>query len=107
LDNKIIDEIRNRLVDLFKPTAIFIFGSYAWGTPGKDSDLDIAVIVGESDEKPYKSIQKGTLALWDIKIPIDLLVFTSKDFGEKSKFRSTLQYQINLKGIKIYENPTF
>ena len=103
MDNVIIEEIKNRLVGLYHPAIIYLFGSYAWGKPGKDSDLDIAVIVKESEEKPYRRVQKGSLALWDIKIPIDLLVFTIAEFKEKAQYRSTLQYQINQKGKIIYE----
>ena len=103
MDSKITEEIKNRLVALYKPSTIYIFGSYAWGNPRKDSDLDIAVIVKESEDKPYRRIQKGTLALWDIDIPIDLLVFTIDEFSEKLQYRGTLQNKILRKGEKIYE----
>ena len=103
MDSQIIEEIKNRLVNLYHPMMIFLFGSLAWGEPQSNSDIDIAVIVEQSDEKPYRRVQKGTMALWDIKVPIDLLVFTMDEFAEKIKYRSTLQYLINQKGIKIYE----
>ena len=103
MDSQIIEEIKGRLVDLYHPMMIFLFGSYAWGAPEENSDLDIAVVVKQSDEKPYRRVQKGTLALWDIKVPIDLLVFTLDEFKERLQYRSTLQYLISQKGIKIYE----
>ena len=30
IDNKVIEEVKKRLVDAFDPVAIYLFGSYAW-----------------------------------------------------------------------------
>ena len=37
--------IVDRLVDVSRPLRIYLFGSYAWGTPTVDSDYDLCVIV--------------------------------------------------------------
>jgi predicted nucleotidyltransferase len=34
-------EIVRRLVNEFQPEAVYLFGSYAWGKPDKESDLDL------------------------------------------------------------------
>ncbi|MGL5724578.1 nucleotidyltransferase family protein [Cetobacterium sp.] len=39
------------MVQEFHPKKIYIFGSYAWGTPNEDSDLDIMVILDKCDNK--------------------------------------------------------
>ena len=100
-----LQEIKNRLISVYKPETIYLFGSYAWGNPDRNSDVDLAVIVKESPEKSYLRTQKGSLALWDIKLPIDLLVYTHDEFMEKLKYRSTLQYKIKKDGRVIYETP--
>ena len=49
-----MEEVKKRLINVYDPIAIYIFGSYAWGTPTEDSDLDLLVVVRDSIEKPQK-----------------------------------------------------
>ncbi len=72
-------------------------------TPDNDSDLDIAVIISKSNEKTYKRVQIGTLALLDIKKPIHLLVYTASEFNENINHSSTLQNKMLYKGVSLYE----
>jgi predicted nucleotidyltransferase len=99
----IINIIRERLVNAYNPRAIYIFGSYAWGTPDEQSDFDLLVIVEKSDEKPYKRIIKGLHALRGLKIAKDILVYTTDEFERLVSDISTLCYKIKNEGIKIYE----
>jgi predicted nucleotidyltransferase len=39
VDEKRLDEITNRLAHELHPEGIWLFGSYAWGTPDEGSDL--------------------------------------------------------------------
>jgi predicted nucleotidyltransferase len=96
-------EIIKRLQSLYHPRSMYLFGSYAWGNPGEHSDLDIAVIVDHSDEKPYKRVHKGIAELWDIHRAIDLLVYTTEEFQTSAEHPSTLQHKIEHQGIKMYE----
>ncbi len=43
IEKKVIDEVKNRLVNTYNPIAIYLFGSYAWGIPTEDSDLDLLI----------------------------------------------------------------
>lgn len=103
VEKSTLEEIKKRLVELYHPKAIYLFGSYAWGTPHRESDFDIAVIVGESNESAYLRPQKGTLALWDIDYSIELLVFTQEEFFSKAEHPSSLQHKILKDGSMVYE----
>ncbi|MBN2653243.1 MAG: nucleotidyltransferase domain-containing protein [Spirochaetales bacterium] len=103
LDNEILQIIKHRLVEAYSPEFIYVFGSHAWGNATSQSDIDIAVIIKDSNENPYARPQKGTLALWDIETPIDLLVFTEDEFFSKTDNNLSLQGQIFQKGLIIYE----
>lgn len=98
-----LEEVKNRLLKVYNPEAIYLFGSFAWGTPGENSDLDIAVILDQSIDKPYKRVQQGLTELWNIKQAIDLLIYTSVEFYDRATHPSTLQHKILKNGIKIYE----
>ena len=44
LKTDIIEEIVRRIVSIAQPEKIILFGSYAYGTPDADSDIDLLVI---------------------------------------------------------------
>jgi predicted nucleotidyltransferase len=106
IEQKTVDTIIKKLVEVYSPTGIYIFGSYAWGQPTEDSDLDLLVIVKDSEEKSYRRPVKGLLSLKDLKIPKDLIVSTKKEFDKYSSDITSIFYQIKEKGKKIYE-PSF
>ncbi|MBU4201834.1 MAG: nucleotidyltransferase domain-containing protein [Candidatus Altiarchaeales archaeon] len=47
LINKLVDEIKAG----YKPEKIILFGSYAWGKPDEESDIDLLII--KQSEKPF------------------------------------------------------
>ncbi len=102
IKKNILDEIKNRLVKVYNPTKIYLFGSNAWGNSNNASDLDLLILVSESDEKSYKRSIKGDLALADILISRDLLVYTEKEFEYLATDVSTLCHKIKKEGKIIY-----
>lgn len=98
-----IDIIKDRLVSAYRPVAIYIFGSRAWGSPSRESDIDIAIIINKSEEKFYKRPILAYHALKGLMISKDILVFTSDEFNELSSEPASLCHMIKEKGIKLYE----
>jgi len=66
VDQNEMSIIVDRLVDVYHPLQIYLFGSYAWGTPSVESDYDLCVIVESSGEKKTSRSRKGRNALLDI-----------------------------------------
>ncbi|MDR0870066.1 MAG: nucleotidyltransferase domain-containing protein [Planctomycetaceae bacterium] len=99
-----LSEIVERLVKVYEPLRIYLFGSYAWGTPHQDSDYDICVVLEKSNEKPRQRSKTGIDALWDImgKQSIDLLVYTIRDFDIAINHPSTMASLISRKGVMLY-----
>ena len=98
----IIEEVKQRLIEVYKPTKIYLFGSYAWGTPNEESDLDILVVVDKSHKRPIKRSFDGYKALWGLGIAKDLLVYTNDEFEAAAKKEASLQYKVKHKGKVIY-----
>ena len=46
---EIIETVKERLIKTYNPKTIYLFGSYAWGTPDEDSDLDLLVVIESSE----------------------------------------------------------
>ncbi len=99
-----IQEATKRLVEAYDPVAIYLFGSYAWGEPNEDSDLDLMVVLSDQDKVVFSTYKKGNRALWNIGFSKDLLVNNESDFLIRSNHPSTLQHKIQKEGIKLYES---
>ncbi len=102
-NSELIEAVKSRLINAYNPEVIYLFGSYAWGKPDEQSDLDLLVIVKSSDEKSYKRPVKGIRSLRGMKVPKDIIVYTIKEFKELSSDVSSLCYKVKKEGIKLYE----
>ena len=84
------------------PEAIYLFGSHANGIPENDSDIDIYVVVSDSEADTIELNAKICLELARKKtIPIDILIGKKSTF-ENRKNRLTLEKVIADEGVKIY-----
>ena len=98
-----INIVTNKLVQEYNLESIFLFGSYAWGTPTDDSDLDIMILINDSKEKSYIRPRKGFKALRGLKIAKDIIVYTQNEFNLYIEEKTSLCYKIFKKGIPLYE----
>ncbi len=98
----IIEEVKNRLIKTYDPLEIYIFGSYAWGAPTDDSDLDVLIVVDRYKKNPHYTIAEGYGALVGLGIAKDLLVVTKNEFDEFAKDPIDFFNEIKAKGIRIY-----
>jgi uncharacterized protein len=77
----------DKLVQEFHPDKIILFGSYAYGTPTEDSDVDVIVI---KNDLPSDSLKKRfqraemTVAVQDVlQCPVDLLLLTTEKLNKE------------------------
>ena len=86
-----------------KPDKIILFGSYAYGTPNYDSDLDICVV-----EKDYKNKWEEKAKIRDlldaIKIPIDILNPKLDEYNFYKKEYGSVYKDINEKGLILWNS---
>lgn len=103
--NRITDTLKDEGVD-----RIILFGSYAYGTPTPNSDLDI-IIVTNDDYMPTTNREKmelhhkynNKIRQFRAIIPIDLLVYTKQMYHKLLESGSIFTEEINRKGKVIYE----
>lgn len=98
----VIAEATRRLVEEFKPEQVWLFGSYAWGEPTEDSDLDLMVVVPESSERPLKRMQRAQRCLRGVQLARDVLVSTAEAARRYSAVPSSLTYKIFHEGVKLH-----
>jgi len=102
ISQQLLSEITNRLVAEFAPEQIYLFGSHAWGEPTADSDVDILVIVNNSEQKPAQRAMRAHMRLLDIQAPLDILVKTRAEFEQYLHVYASLTAQIVERGKLIY-----
>ncbi|OIP87173.1 MAG: hypothetical protein AUK24_09870 [Syntrophaceae bacterium CG2_30_49_12] len=98
-----IDTLKEVLVKTYHPSAIYLYGSHAWGKAGEESDMDVLVVVDQSKEKQYRRSVRGVRALRGLKINEDIIVHTRQEFEELSQDVSTLCHKIKKEGTILYE----
>jgi predicted nucleotidyltransferase len=79
IENSKINEVVNKIASNFNPEKIFLFGSYASGSPDYDSDLDL-LIIQHSELPRHRRVFEIRKSLIGIRIPIDIIVYTPEEF---------------------------
>jgi predicted nucleotidyltransferase len=105
-DRKELDQIVRAIVNAVDAEEIYLFGSFVYGTPTKDSDFDIYVILTDGAERSLKAIQKINMAIARMNIrSVDILTEESQRFHKKSH-TMTLERTVFERGVKLYERNT-
>ena len=84
------------------PEKIILFGSYAYGNPSPDSDLDICVVEKKYDSK-WKEKEKIRNLLKDIKMPKDIIVSYLEEYEFYKKEINSVFNDIDLKGDILWQ----
>ena len=97
-----LDIIKDGILQAVSAEAIYLFGSYAYGTPNEDSDLDIYVVVPDTDIDLVDLRSEIRMNLWKTKtMPMDLLVGKSSVFNRR-KQGLTLESVVARDGVLLY-----
>ncbi|MCL5675966.1 MAG: nucleotidyltransferase domain-containing protein [Patescibacteria group bacterium] len=99
--SKGITSIINKLKSNYKPEKIILFGSYAYGKPTADSDVDLAVIIKDSNLSYHERLI-AIRRLVRTTTPIDFLVLTQDELKEKARENFFLR-EILERGKIVYE----
>lgn len=102
IENAQMDEIVDRIVKLVHPQKIILFGSRARGQARADSDIDILVIT-ESSEPRYRRSRVLYGALRNIRVPMDIVVYTPEEVAEWSEVRQAFVTTAIREGKALYE----
>ena len=98
-----LDTICRIIRETMEVEKIYLFGSYAYGTPDKDSDFDIYVVIPDGGVEPLDAMKKMYAALWErCDMPLDILAAYFSDFQWR-KTEPTLVRKIVREGALLYE----
>jgi predicted nucleotidyltransferase len=108
------DEVKEQIVTRLKTGVslykVILFGSFAWGSPGKDSDIDLVVVTDDvSMPANYKENMQNYLRVSSLlremrrRIPMDLIVHTKPMHEEFIRLGSMFSREIMERGEVLYE----
>jgi len=82
---------------------IWLFGSYAYGTPHEDSDIDVYIVMKDDTEMLESEAMTvvNTMRCMKVFKPVDVLAMKKKRFSYRLGGQ-TLENTIVKKGVKIY-----
>jgi uncharacterized protein len=89
------------IAKVFEPERIILFGSYAYGTPTEDSDVDLLVVLPFEGQPFRKAAEiRGCI---NAEFPIDLLARTSEQVKERLDLGDFFIQEIMERGKVVYE----
>ena len=83
---------------------IYLFGSYANGTPSESSDYDFFILIPDGGIKPLDAMREARYSLIPLnrKTPIDILADYKSRFEKRSEL-NTLERKVVREGVVLYE----
>ncbi len=101
-DQDVIAGIVRRIVETAQPEKIILFGSRARGHSRSDSDFDILVIQ-ESEEPRYRRSVPLYVALADLPVEVEVMVYTPHEVEEWSQVPQAFVTTAVREGTIIYK----
>ena len=104
-----IDEIRRLAVEIARsaslPTSVTLFGSYARGTAGPSSDIDLMVVEDGLRDWAAESVRIRRLIRRSplLRKPVDLVVMSRADYRKWRAHFGTVQHEAEREGIPLVQ----
>jgi predicted nucleotidyltransferase len=96
----IIRRAARRLAERFQPDKIILFGSYAYGQPSPESDVDFLVVMPARNEIDQSLRIEESL---DAPIPLDVIVRTPKNLHWRLNEGDWFLREVMARGEVLYE----
>jgi len=97
-----LEEVIDRIVAVADPSKVILFGSRSRGDHRESSDLDLLIIT-PSDLPRHRRSVPIYLALRDIPVAMDVLVYTPEEVDEWSEVRQAFVTTAVREGKVLYE----
>jgi predicted nucleotidyltransferase len=98
-----VDKLKELIINAIPVEQIYLFGSYAYGTPHKDSDLDFYVVL--KDDVQMRDLDAGLQIRFAIArkktMTVDIVEKKKKDLFNRI-YNFILEQKVTREGIRIY-----
>ena len=97
-----LKDIVDRLVAVYRPERVYLFGSHARGESGPDSDFDLLVLVPDDAEPERKRSRLAYEALRGTGIAADIVVWTAGYFERRRHVPASLSATVAREGKLLH-----
>jgi predicted nucleotidyltransferase len=97
---RIIRRFARAEAEKFQPDKVILFGSYAYGTPHADSDVDILVVMPARSQLSMAARIDNAI---DPPFPLDIIVRTPTEMKWRLEERESFLTEVMTKGKVLYE----
>ena len=98
-----LKQIVERIVAGYQPDRIILFGSYAYGTPTEDSDVDLLVIKAGDERRKYERIVEVSGYAHSPDAPaMDILVLNEAEEARVRQIRFVVENKALRDGRILY-----
>ena len=101
-NQKLITKVIQQIIEGVHPQKVILFGSYAYGRPGPDSDVDLLVIM-ESRKRPAERVAEVSRLLHYYPFPMDILVRTPTELRKRLQMGDSFYREIMQRGKVLYD----
>ena len=101
ISNSQILSVADKIAEQFQPERIILFGSYAYGTPNEDSDVDLLVVMPLPNKK--RGRPSDIRQFLDVAFPMDILIYDPDYLQQRIEMEDFFVREITGKGQVIYE----
>ena len=104
ITRELLKEITRRIVEKFQPERIILFGSYAYGKPTIQSDIDLLVITKQmADQSAFARTRVVSDLFSQRRFGMDVLVRTPQEVKERLAMGDDFMQDIVERGSILYE----
>jgi predicted nucleotidyltransferase len=101
-EDPILSEIVRRLVSVYRPERVYLFGSTARGEAGPDSDYDLLILVPDNVPVERRDSERGYAAMEGLPRSGDFLIWTVTHFESRIHLRASLPATVLREGKLLY-----
>ncbi|RJP77353.1 MAG: nucleotidyltransferase domain-containing protein [Candidatus Zixiibacteriota bacterium] len=99
----VLDAMLDKLIAEYSPLQVILFGSYAYGEPGPDSDLDLLIIKDCTERFLERWVEvQALLTGMHPSLPVETLVLTPQEINHRLSIGDQFIAEILDKGKVLY-----
>jgi uncharacterized protein len=99
---KDLDRVVRQIVERYHPRKIILFGSYAYGEPTEDSDVDLLVVI-DTDENRLRTAATISAGI-DHPFPLDIVVFNPGQLEASIERGGVFATEVARRGVVLHES---
>lgn len=104
IKQKDIQAVVKKIAENYKPEKIYLFGSFAWGKPTYDSDVDLFIV--KNTKARWLQRHSEVRSLINGVLPVDVLIYTPEETKRRLDLGDFFVQNIINKGKILYEETT-